>query len=76
MSRLTAKGEAIRIRKGRYWKGSRTRIGMPLPRPLDVAMRSPVRALDRPVCQLRTALDSPPKSQRSNSSPFLGESHH
>lgn len=38
MSRLAAEGEVIRVRKGLYWKGPRTRVGMPLPRPLEVAM--------------------------------------
>ena len=38
MSRLAAEGEVIRVRKGLYWKGPRTRVGMPLPRPLEVAL--------------------------------------
>lgn len=38
MSRLAAEGEVIRVRKGLYWKGPRTQVGMPLPRALDVGM--------------------------------------
>lgn len=38
MSRLAAEGEVVRIRKGLYWKGPRTQVGMPLPRALDVGM--------------------------------------
>lgn len=38
MSRLAAEGEIVRIRKGLYWKGPKTRVGMPLPRPLEVAL--------------------------------------
>lgn len=38
MSRLAAEGVVVRVRKGLYWKGPRTRVGMPLPRPLEVAM--------------------------------------
>jgi hypothetical protein len=38
MSRLAAEGEVVRVRKGLYWKGPKTRVGMPLPRPLEVAL--------------------------------------
>ncbi|MBP9836065.1 MAG: hypothetical protein WA969_14265 [Candidatus Microthrix parvicella] len=38
MSRLAAEGEVVRVRKGLYWKGPKTRAGMPLPRPLEVAL--------------------------------------
>lgn len=38
MSRLAAEGEVIRARKGLYWKGPKTRVGMPLPRPTEVAL--------------------------------------
>lgn len=38
MSRLAAEGEVVRVRKGLYWKGPKTRFGMPLPRPIDVAL--------------------------------------
>ena len=38
LSRLVAKGEVVRVRRGLYWKGPRTRIGMPLPRGFDVGM--------------------------------------
>lgn len=38
MSRLAAEGEVVRVRKGLYWKGPKTRIGMPLPRPVEVAL--------------------------------------
>lgn len=37
MSRLAAEGEVVRVRKGLYWKGPKTRVGMPLPRPIDIA---------------------------------------
>jgi hypothetical protein len=37
MSRLAAAGEVVRVRKGLYWKGPKTRVGMPLPRPAEVA---------------------------------------
>lgn len=39
MSRLAAEGEVVRVRKGLYWKGPKTRIGMPLPRPVEVALK-------------------------------------
>ncbi len=38
MSRLAAGGEIVRVRKGLYWKGPKTRVGMPLPRPAEVAI--------------------------------------
>ena len=38
MSRLAAEGEVIRVRKGLYWKGPKTRVGMPFPRPLAVGL--------------------------------------
>lgn len=38
MSRLAAEGELVRVRKGLYWKGPKTRVGMPLPRPIEVAL--------------------------------------
>lgn len=38
MSRLAAGGEVVRVRKGLYWKGPKTRVGMPLPRPAEVAL--------------------------------------
>lgn len=38
MSRLAAEGEVVRVRRGLYWKGPKTRVGMPLPRPIEVAL--------------------------------------
>jgi hypothetical protein len=38
MSRLAADGELVRVRKGLYWKGPKTRFGMPLPRPIEIAL--------------------------------------
>lgn len=38
MSRLAAEGEVVRVRKGLYWKGPKTRVGMPLPLPTEVAL--------------------------------------
>jgi hypothetical protein len=38
MSRLAAEGEVVRARKGLYWKGPKTRVGMPLPLPSEVAL--------------------------------------
>lgn len=38
MSRLVAGGKVVRVRKGLYWKGPKTRVGMPLPRPAEVAL--------------------------------------
>lgn len=38
MSRLAAEGEIVRIRKGIYWKGPKTRVGIPLPRPIEIAL--------------------------------------
>jgi hypothetical protein len=38
MSRLATAGEVVRVRKGLYWKGPKTRVGMPLPRPTEVAL--------------------------------------
>lgn len=38
LSRLVAKGDVARVRRGLYWKGPRTPIGMPLPRAFEVGM--------------------------------------
>ncbi len=38
LSRLTAEGEVVRVRKGLYWKGPKTRFGMGAPRAGDVAL--------------------------------------
>jgi hypothetical protein len=38
MSRLATESEVVRVRKGLYWKGPKTRVGMPLPRPSEVAL--------------------------------------
>ncbi len=38
-SRLAAKGELWRVRKGLYWKGAPTRLGMSRPRREEVALR-------------------------------------
>lgn len=38
LSRLVAKGDVARVRRGLYWKGPRTPVGMPLPRFFDVGM--------------------------------------
>lgn len=38
LSRLVAKGDIARVRRGLYWKGPRTPVGMPLPRVFDVGM--------------------------------------
>lgn len=38
LSRLAKSGEVIRARRGLYWKGPLTPIGMPLPRAFDVGM--------------------------------------
>jgi len=38
MSRLAAEGEVVRVRKSLHWKGPRTGVGMPLPRPHEVAL--------------------------------------
>jgi hypothetical protein len=39
LSRLAAHGELVRTRKGLYWKGPKTRVGMPLPRPAEIALK-------------------------------------
>jgi hypothetical protein len=39
MSRLAAEGEVLRVRKGLYWKGPKTRVGVPRPRPMEVALQ-------------------------------------
>jgi hypothetical protein len=39
LSRLAAGGELARTRKGLYWKGPKTRVGMPLPRPAETALK-------------------------------------
>lgn len=39
MSRLAAEGDIVRVRKGLYWKGPKTRAGMPLPRPIEIALQ-------------------------------------
>ncbi len=38
LSRLAADGGVIRVRKGLYWKGPKTRFGMASPRAADVAL--------------------------------------
>lgn len=38
LSRLAADGGVVRVRKGLYWKGPRTRFGMATPRSADVAL--------------------------------------
>ena len=38
LSRLASSGEVIRVWRGLYWKGPRTRLGMPLPRPDEIAL--------------------------------------
>ena len=38
LSRLATAGDIIRVRKGLYWKGPMTAIGMPLPRPYEVGL--------------------------------------
>jgi hypothetical protein len=38
LSRLAAKGELAHVRKGLYWKGPKTQLGMVRPHPLDVAI--------------------------------------
>ncbi|MCP4960206.1 MAG: hypothetical protein GY925_13175 [Actinomycetia bacterium] len=38
LSRLVAKGDIARVRKGLYWKGPQTPVGMPLPRAFEVGM--------------------------------------
>ncbi len=37
-SRLAAAGDIVRVRKGLYWKGPMTPVGMPLPRPIEVGL--------------------------------------
>jgi hypothetical protein len=39
LSRLAARGEVLRVRRGLYWKGSSTRFGMTRPTALQVAVR-------------------------------------
>jgi hypothetical protein len=38
LSRLAAEGELVRVRKGLYWRGKKTRFGMTRPTPLEVAL--------------------------------------
>ena len=38
LSRLAADGDVIRVRKGLYWKGPMTAVGMALPRPIEVGL--------------------------------------
>ena len=38
LSRLALAGDLIRVRKGLYWKGPMTAVGMPRPRPLEVGL--------------------------------------
>jgi hypothetical protein len=38
LSRLAAEGELVRVRRGLYWRGTRTRFGMVRPSALDVAL--------------------------------------
>ena len=38
LSRLAADGDVLRVRKGLYWKGPKTRFGIAAPRPADIAL--------------------------------------
>jgi hypothetical protein len=38
LSRLAARGELAHVRKGLYWKGPKTELGMVAPHPLDLAL--------------------------------------
>lgn len=38
LSRLAGRGEVVRVRKGLYWKGPITRLGMPLPGSMEVGL--------------------------------------
>jgi hypothetical protein len=38
LSRLVAEGELLRVRKGLYWRGRKTRFGMTRPTPTQVAL--------------------------------------
>lgn len=38
LSRLAGSGEVVRVRKGLYWKGPMTRLGMPLPGSMEVGL--------------------------------------
>lgn len=38
LSRLVGRGEVVRVRKGLYWKGPMTRLGMPLPGSMEVGL--------------------------------------
>lgn len=38
LSRLTADGDVLRVRKGLYWKGPKTRFGIAAPRPAETAL--------------------------------------
>ncbi|MXZ79156.1 MAG: hypothetical protein F4Z06_12910 [Acidimicrobiia bacterium] len=38
LSRLAGRGEVVRVRKGLYWKGPMTRLGMPLPGAMEVGL--------------------------------------
>lgn len=39
LSRLVSQGDLLRVRHGLYWKGPKTRAGMPRPRPAEVALQ-------------------------------------
>ena len=38
LSRLAAEGELVRVRKGLYWRGKKTRFGMTQPSPFETAL--------------------------------------
>lgn len=38
LSRLAADGDVLRVRKGLYWKGPKTRLGIAPPRPAETAL--------------------------------------
>lgn len=38
LSRLTIEGELVRVRRGLYWRGKKTRFGMTHPSPLETAV--------------------------------------
>ncbi|MGH8997928.1 MAG: DUF6088 family protein [Acidimicrobiia bacterium] len=38
LSRLAAAGELVRVRRGLYWRGQKTRFGMTRPSPLETAL--------------------------------------
>ena len=72
-SRLAASGEVARVRKGTYWKGAPTPLGVSLPRTEEVALAIGGPAPARRVSRRRTGWASPRRFHQRTWPPCLDE---